>query len=278
MGKKSITILAEHNPAHIFFSGRDAKRASAAIDEIKAAVPDAQLTFIECDLASLASVDEAGKQFNSASSRLDVLLCNAGIMATPAGLTKDGYEIQFGTNHVGHALLIKHLLPVMLRTAESHGDARIVCMTSTGFNNAPSGGIVFKDLRTTQDSGMGSTWARYGQSKLANLLYGAELAQRYPSISVAVVHPGVISTDLVGGLGMLNKALVYATNIGKMKTVDEGVQNQLWASTVGMTHLKSGSFYMPVGEPGKPSKYSKDGKLSEELWNWTQKQLEAHDI
>jgi NAD(P)-dependent dehydrogenase (short-subunit alcohol dehydrogenase family) len=278
LGKKSITILAEHNPAHIFFSGRDAKRASAAIDEIKAAVPDAQLTFIKCDLASLASVDEAGKQFNAASSRLDVLLCNAGIMATPAGLTKDGYEIQFGTNHLGHALLIKHLLPVMLRTAESHGDARIVCLTSTGFNNAPSGGIVFKDLRTTQDSGMGSTWTRYGQSKLANLLYGAELAKRYPSISVAVVHPGVITTDLVGGLGMLNKALVYATNIGKMKTVDEGVQNQLWASTVGMKHLKSGSFYMPVGEPGKPSKYSKDGELSEELWNWTQKQLEAHNI
>ena len=197
-------------------------------------------------------------------------------MAVPLGLTADGYEIQFGTNHLGHALLIKHMLPTMLRTAKDNGDARIVCLTSTGFNVAPKAGIIFKDLRTTMDMGVGSTWTRYGQSKLANLLYGAQLAQRYPSISVAVVHPGVIQTDLVNGLGFANKMIVRLTNIGKMKSPEEGAQNSLWAATADKESLKSGEFYEPVAEPGKHSQLSQDTKLAQELWDWTQKALEGH--
>lgn len=199
-------------------------------------------------------------------------------MAVPPALTADGYEIQFGTNHLGHALLIKHLLPMMLRTAKDYGDARIVCLTSTGFNVAPKAGIIFKDLRTTMDMGVGSTWTRYGQSKLANLLYGAQLAERNPDLSVAVVHPGVIHTDLVNGLGFANKILVRLTNIGKMKSPEEGAQNSLWAATVDKKSLRSGEFYEPVAEPGKHSKLSQNTRLAQELWDWTQKELEGHQL
>ena len=199
-------------------------------------------------------------------------------MAVPLGLTADGYEIQFGTNHVGHALLIKHMLPTMLRTAKDYGDARIVCLTSTAFDIAPKAGIIFKDLRSTMDMGIWSTWTRYGQSKLANLLYGAQLAQHYPDLSVAVVHPGVIQTDLVNGLGFANKMLVRLTNIGQMKSPEEGAQNSLWAATVDKKSLKSGAYYIPVAEPGKHKKLSQDTKLAQELWDWTQKELEGHQL
>ncbi len=198
-------------------------------------------------------------------------------MAIPPALTEDGYEIQFGTNHLGHALLIKHLLPIMLKTAETYGDARIVSLSSLGFEFAPSGGIRFKDLQTKQDFAFGR-WYRYGQSKLANILYGSELAMHHPSISVAVVHPGVIKTDLVNTLGLADRMLLAVTNIGKIITPEQGVQNQLWAATVNKNDLRSGAFYEPVGQPGRSTEYSRDRKLATELWDWTQKQLEGHEV
>lgn len=223
-------------------------------------------------------MDEASKLFTSKSQRLDILICNAGIMAVPAAVTKDGYEIQFGTNHLGHALLIKHLLPVMLKTAELYGDARIVSLTSLGYQVAPSGGIIFETLKTKQEFALFGRWSRYGQSKLANILYAGELAMRYPTISVAAVHPGVIKTDLVNSLGFADRMLVAVTNIGNILTPEQGVQNQLWAATVNKDLLQSGAYYEPVGQLGKPNKYSQDKNLAGELWSWTQKQLEGHEI
>ena len=199
-------------------------------------------------------------------------------MAVPPALTKDGYEIQFGTNHLGHALLIKHLIPVMLSTAKDYGDARIVCLGSTAFSLAPKDGITFKDLHTTMDTGMAASWMRYGQSKLANILYGSQLAQHYPELSVVVIHPGVINTSLVSSLGLVNKMIVRLTNIGQMSTPEEGVQNTLWAATTEKKSLQSGAYYEPVAKLGKHSKLSKDEGLAVRLWDWTQKELEKHEI
>lgn len=276
LGANTLKTLAKHNPSYLFFTGRNEKSAQLITEELQTVAPTAKVTFVKCDLASFASVDEAADQIKTATQRLDILICNAGIMAVPPALTKDGYEIQFGVNHLGHALLIKHLLPTLVRTSETYGDARIVSLTSLGFHITPPNGIVFSKLRTTQDGGIGFGWKRYGQSKLANVLYGAELAKRYPSLTIAVVHPGVIATDLVNKLSFLNKAIVYATNVGKLVKPEEGVWNSLWAATTDKKNFKSGTFYEPVGELGKQSKFSIDTKLQEELWEYTQKQLEGH--
>lgn len=206
-------------------------------------------------------------------------MCNAGIMATPPGLSTDGYEIQFATNHLGHALLIKLLLPTLLQTAqEPNSDVRIVCSSSLGAFFGPKSGIVFKDLRTTQKYLMGGGFIRYGQSKLANILYAAELARRYPEIKTLSIHPGVIETGLVGNLGFWNKALVHVTSYNKMLTSEEGSQNQLWAATAPKDGMTNGSFYEPVGAPGKTDKRTTDASLRKELWEWTEKQLEAYHI
>ena len=199
-------------------------------------------------------------------------------MAKPPGLTEDGYELQFGTNHLGHALLIKLLLPIMLRTAQGPGaDVRITILTSLGFRSHPKGGIVFKNLRTTQDFGPFGSWLRYGQSKLANLLYAAELARRYPNITSTSVHPGVVETGLVGNLGWANKLLVYVTNMGKVIKPEEGAYNQLWAVTAEKSKIINGALYEPVGLlSDKLDKTAKSEKLAAELWEWTENQLQGY--
>ncbi|MCJ1398378.1 hypothetical protein MMC11_001576 [Xylographa trunciseda] len=276
LGKESVLAFAKHHPEHIYFSGRNAESAKAVIDDVKAVVPDVKVTFLECDLASLASVEKAAKQFSTDSQRLDILLCNAGVMALPPGMTQDGYEIQFGTNHVGHALLVKLLLPVLLRTAENpDSDVRVAMLTSLGFRGHPSGGIDFPSLRTDRAGPFGH-WIRYGQSKLANILFASELARRYPSITTASVHPGVIATGLVTSLGFLNSAFVYVTNPFSMLTPEQGAYNSLWATTTKKGNLISGGYYVPVGIPGTHDKESKSEKLAGELWEWTEKELEAY--
>lgn len=160
LGAASIKALAKHNPEHIYFSGRNSNAAQSLITQIKDEIRFVNLTFIKMDFTSLASVKAAVQDFTH--SRLDLLMCNAGIMAVPPGLSKDGYEIQFATNHLGHAMLIQQLLPVLNRTAETPGsDVRIVCLTSEGWKGHPKDGVTFSELKTTQDRFMGS-WVRYG--------------------------------------------------------------------------------------------------------------------
>ncbi|KAF8992356.1 oxidoreductase [Cyathus striatus] len=281
LGKQTLLTLASHSqpPAHIYFTGRNPTTGEAVITEIKAKVPNVNLTFVALDLGSLASIKSAISGLHM--ERLDILICNAGVMAIPAALTKDGYEVQFGTNHLGHALIIRLLLPVLLQTVETNPEnsinsGRIVILTSQGFSLHPTGGIVFKDLRTVQESTFGP-WVRYGQSKLANVLYASELSRRYgDKITSLSVHPGVIKTGLVTGLSWKHRALIHLTTIGKTVSLEEGTWNTLWASTVDKGGVVNGEFYEPVGKPGKHARESKNEKLAGELWEWTENQLEEY--
>jgi len=104
-------------------------------------------------------------------------------VAKPPALSEDGYEIQFAVNHLAHALIIKTLLPALLKSASKpNSDVRIVNLTSAAWRGAPSGGIRFASLNTTQPGFIGH-WFRYSQSKLANIVYASELARRYPEIT-----------------------------------------------------------------------------------------------
>ena len=209
-------------------------------------------------------------------------MLNAGIMAVEPALSVDGYETQFATNHLGHALLVKLLLPVMQETARQPGaDVRIINMTSIAYQQAPKQGIDFATLRTTQDSlgGMipGGKWARYGQSKLAQLLYSQELAKHYPEITTISVHPGIILTGLFENVGFFTKLPVLLISSGKRTPVEEGHYNQCWAATCEKSKLRNGEYYEPIGKVGKrTTKQAKDVKLAGRLWEWTQKEVESH--
>lgn len=132
-------------------------------------------------------------------------------------------------------------------------------------------------LDTVQD-GIAGPWIRYAQSKLANIVYAAELARRYPSITCLSVHPGVIATELVTNLGAFNKAFVYVTTTGQRLTPEEGVHSQLYAAAGAKKEgLVNGGFYMPVGvlANGKLDKVAKSERLATDLWEWTEKALEG---
>ncbi len=137
LGYESVLSLASHNPAQIFFTGRSQSSAAKLLEVCKEKYPSVPVSFVKCDLASLSAVKAAAREMLARTDRLDVVMANAGVMALPPGLTEDGYEIQFGTNHVGHALLVKLLMPVLERTAEGVGDVRVVWSTSLGYQGHP---------------------------------------------------------------------------------------------------------------------------------------------
>jgi NAD(P)-dependent dehydrogenase (short-subunit alcohol dehydrogenase family) len=195
-------------------------------------------------------------------------MCNAGIMAKPPALSRDGYEIQFATNHLGHALMVRKLLPLLQKSSHP----RIVMVSSTAWRGAPSGGIQFSKLNTTQDMPMGR-WLRYGQSKLANMLYAKELAKRIPGILSFSITPGVVNTAMVSESSAFTKAIVYLTS--KVQTVEEGTYNLLWAVTTPRETVRPGAFYEPVGLlSALATKASKDEALAERLWGWTEAELD----
>lgn len=284
LGRETVLSFAGHNPAHIYFTGRSQPSADKAIANVASKYPKTPVTFIKCDLASLASVQAAAKQFLSKETRLDIFNANAGIMAVPPGLTQDGYEIQFGTNHVGHALLVKLLTPVMMATADAGNDVRIVWDTSLGHMGHPSGGIQFEKLKTTHEDAFPvmATWMRYGQSKLANLLYARSYAKHHPSITSVSVHPGVAVTGLVEGLPMMQKVFIYSTSYFMMIPAEKCAWNQQWAATAplgkGQRQVESGTYYEPVGLKPGLSRMAKDDGLADRLWDWTQKELESWEL
>ncbi|KGO76860.1 Permease, cytosine/purine, uracil, thiamine, allantoin [Penicillium italicum] len=273
LGAASAIHLAKHNPSHIYISGRNATNAEKVIKQIHEDNPKLAVTFIKCDLASLSSVKEAAERFTSQHPTLNILMCNAGIMAQPPSTTVDGYELQFGTNHLGHALLIKKLLPLL----KASTDPRIVLLTSQGWGLHPCGGIIFKKLKTAQNISFGGPWVRYGQSKLANLIYARELAKRFPDITSVSVHPGIILTGLDNNLGIKEKMLVYALSWWRIMQPHEGAFSQTWAATVDKAEIWNGGYYEPVGKlaNGKLDSTARDEALAERLWDWTEETLKG---
>ncbi|KAK0619621.1 hypothetical protein B0T14DRAFT_554814 [Immersiella caudata] len=273
LGKQSVLEFSRHEPKEIWLAARNLERAQVAVDDIKKQVPDAPIKLLELDLASFESIKKAAKTFLDASDRLDILMLNAGIMAVDPALTKDGYEIQLGTNHLGHALLAKLLLPVLDKTKRDIPDAdvRVISLSSYGHNSWPRGGFRF-DLLKTPAVELGS-YHCYFQSKLANILWARQFAKEYSQFTVASVHPGLTRTEIMNRSTGTPRVMRVLVNLATplIPSVEQGVKGQLWASV--SKEVKSGEYYEPVGVSGKGSDDSKDDTLAKELWAWTENEL-----
>jgi NAD(P)-dependent dehydrogenase (short-subunit alcohol dehydrogenase family) len=170
--------------ATVVLACRSAERGKAAVDLMKSEVPDAELELATLDLADLASVRQfAGEQVDRP---LDILVNNAGVMALPRRVTADGFEMQFGTNHLGHFALTGLLLPALLAASSP----RVTTLTSGA---AWGGRLNFDDLHGERRYWK---WAAYGQSELANLVFAKELGRRVPKILSTAAHPGFAATRL----------------------------------------------------------------------------------
>ena len=184
--------------------------------------------------------------------------------------------MQFGTNHMGHSLLTKLLLPTLLRTAEESGsDVRIVNVSSFGHYMAPPGGIIYDQDALEKYS----TWRRYGQSKLADLLTARSLQQHYPQLTATSIHPGVIATDLYNsGLGNPIVMAVWK-GISKLFLMDvpHGARTQLWAATGPRAKVRESYYFTPYGKKsGGSGWHAQKPELARQLWEWTEKELVRH--
>jgi NAD(P)-dependent dehydrogenase (short-subunit alcohol dehydrogenase family) len=190
IGHEAARFLAWRG-ARVVLAGRDAARTATAAGQITTEFPEAQVDTVALDLASLESVRAAGAEIRSRYPRMDLLINNAGVMMPPYGRTKDGFELQFGTNHLGHFALTGLILPSLLEVPGS----RVVTISSNGHK---VGRIRFDDLQSERHY---RRMTAYSQSKLANLLFTYELQRRLaaagaPTIAVAA-HPGTSDTALV---------------------------------------------------------------------------------
>eukprot|EP01118_Nematostelium_gracile_P005711 TRINITY_DN1813_c0_g1_i4.p1 TRINITY_DN1813_c0_g1~~TRINITY_DN1813_c0_g1_i4.p1 ORF type:complete len:324 (+),score=90.53 TRINITY_DN1813_c0_g1_i4:36-974(+) len=278
IGKETVRALADHG-AKVYMGARSEQKAKEAIEEIEQKTGK-KVEFLQMDLTSLESIKGAIKEFLTKETELHLLINNAGVMATPYEFTKDGYELQWGTNVVGHFAVTKLLLPTLLSTAEKskEGDVRVINVSSAGHAMAPSGGIHFDDLKLENFS----TWTRYGQSKLGNILLTNALTERYKDKGLysLSLHPGVIKTNLFETTAMSkdNKFLAGILNmLGNpfMMTPENGALNQLYAATSPeVVSLKlNGAYLTPVGNKSNASSYGRDAKLADRMWQYLEEEM-----
>jgi len=264
--------------ARVVLGARDPRKATRTIDEIHRGIPDARLEALSLDLADLASVHLAAEEFAGTHERLDVLVNNAGVMATPLLLTADGFELQIGTNHLGHFALTGLLLPSLLRAERP----RVVNVSSTF--HWP-GRIRLDDLNWEAGYDRG---AAYSQSKLANLLHARELQRRFVGARIdataVAAHPGWAAThlqtrgaELAGGWrGRLMVQAMRGMNLVFAQNAAMGALPQLYAATA--PGVEPGGFYGPsfaefrgYPSPSPSSGRSKDPQLAQALWQLSER-------
>jgi NAD(P)-dependent dehydrogenase (short-subunit alcohol dehydrogenase family) len=253
--------------ARVVLACRNLGKGHAAVDEVRAVVPEAQLQLEELDLASLASVRGFAERFKATHDGLDLLINNAGVMAPPRRRTADGFELQFGTNHLGHFLLTTLLLEQM----EGRDDARVVTLSSTAHK---MGRINFDNLNGDRRY---FRWNAYSQSKLANLLFALELDRRLRSegstVKSLAAHPGYAATNLQSAAPPLVDRLVMKVGNAVVAQSDEmGALPILYAATQpgleGGTYVGPDSFREQRGHPTivQPSGRARDAETARRLW------------
>ena len=248
LGYQTVLRLARKG-AHVLLAARDRTRGQAALERLAAEAPGSHIELAQLDLADLASVERFSAGFLASGQELDVLVNNAGVMAIPhRETTAQGYERQFGTNHLGHFALTGRLLPVLVKRPGS----RVVTLSSNRHKSAKA--INFDDL---QGEHTYRPWGAYDQSKLANAMFVLELDRRLRAAGVDIVsagaHPGFAATNLQfsgprsGGTSLVNQVMGFGTRLFGQPASD-GALPQLYAATAEGVH--GGEYFGPDG-PGE---------------------------
>jgi NAD(P)-dependent dehydrogenase (short-subunit alcohol dehydrogenase family) len=251
--------------AHVIMACRNAEKGQAAADQIRREIPEASLDVVALDLASLSSVREFAAGYDR--DQLDLLINNAGVMVPPRTTTEDGFELQIGTNHLGHFALTGLLLPKLMATPQ----ARVVTVSSTAHK---FGKIDFEDLQRERSY---RRWFAYGQSKLANLLFMLELDRRLrvagsELLSVAA-HPGYAATNLQFAATPSRLERIGSVVLNHVVAQDalHGALPTLYAATAD---IPGGSFVGPDGFQEMrghptlvtPTRAAQDPETARRLW------------
>jgi NAD(P)-dependent dehydrogenase (short-subunit alcohol dehydrogenase family) len=259
LGYETAAALAARG-AHVVLAVRNLDKGKAAADLIVRRYPGAEVSLQELDLTSLESVREAANQLRAAHDRIDLLVNNAGVMMTPKSTTKDGFELQFGTNHLGHFALTGRLLDRLLATPGS----RVVTVSSMGHR---AGRIRFDDLQSERRY---HRLSAYGQSKLANLLFTYELQRRLAGTNTVAVaaHPGGSSSELSrylpSAVQLVFRPLEQDTEMGALPTLRAATD----PDATGGQYFGPGGFAEMRGYPKVVASNgrSHDGAVQRRLW------------
>ncbi|KAI1769314.1 short-chain dehydrogenase [Hypoxylon sp. FL1150] len=232
--------------ADVFITARDVAKGEQVAEEIKADGKPGNVEVIQVDLGSLKSIQAGADEFlRKSGNKLNVLINNAGIMACPKGKTEDGFELQFGTNHLGHFYLFHLVKDALLASATPSFNSRVVSVSSAGHRRTA---INFDDLHF--DHTEYSPFVAYGQSKLANIHFANELDRRYQSRNLRAVslHPGGIITPLARYLPS-TKELEDDPEIWKiLKDPAQGAATTVWAAVAKELEGKGGIYLDDVAE------------------------------
>lgn len=255
-------------------AARDEAKGRDAILSIQSSLETpVDIRCLQLDLASFESIHAAADKFTSECNRLDTLILNAGVMAVSSGTTKEGFDLQLGTNHIGHVLLTKLLLPTLRKTAAAttSSDVRMISVSSAAWQVGPSVSVMMNPEMLSNTT----KWTRYGASKIANILFAAEFSRRYPEITAVSLHPGAIDTGLYDHSRNSNPIVKYgmAVAMSFFSTPKEGALSHLWAAGVKKEKLTNGEYYTPVGQKGWRNPHVYDEEAGRTLWEWTEGQI-----
>jgi NAD(P)-dependent dehydrogenase (short-subunit alcohol dehydrogenase family) len=265
----------------VIIAGRSPEKGADAVARVQRVVPHATVRFEKLDLADLSSVVSFGQRMKNEKKSLDLLVNNAGIMVPPKRQeTRDGFELQFGTNYIGHFALTAHLMPLLSKGTE----ARVVTVSSVA---ARAGNIDFDDINSEKHY---RPMEAYSQSKLACLMFALELQDRSQAagwgVSSIAAHPGVSRTDLLhnapGRNSLQGLARTYLWFL--FQPVAQGALPQLFAAT--SKDAKSGGYYGPdrLGEtrghpqPARIPPQALDRAASKQLWEISHRMIEAKNF
>jgi len=285
LGLETARVLAL-NGAKVILSCRNKEKGLAAVDKIKSTVPNALVEFMSLDLASLKSIREFSSQFLATHPRLDILINNAGIMACPKSYTADGFEMQFGVNHLGHFYLTNLLLDRLKESGRPESPSRVVNVSSlANFMVGPAQGILFDDIQGDKYN----AWLRYGNSKLANILFTNELSKRCQGHNVISVslHPGVIyDTNLANsdnlGIGgklkfmfALQKGGLSAMRKDKNKTIPQGAATTILASLD--PNIENAGYYFDCANSNGRNMHhhARNDEMASKLWDLSEKMINS---
>jgi NAD(P)-dependent dehydrogenase (short-subunit alcohol dehydrogenase family) len=272
LGYQTAMRLAQAG-AEVALTGRNETKGREAVSKIRNQFPDANISFEALDLANLASVADFARRFATAHASLDLLINNAGVMALPTRqTTADGFEMQFGTNYLGHYALTAQLLPLLRRAHQP----RVVSLSSIAHR---TGFIQFSDL---QGERFYSPWKAYNQSKLAMLMFALELQRRSDAADWNLIstasHPGWARTDLFAngpGFGLISVASQFAAPLFS-QSAESGALPTLFAAT--SPQAEGGGYYGPNGlyelrgppAPARIMPQARDKAAAAKLWDVSQ--------
>jgi NAD(P)-dependent dehydrogenase (short-subunit alcohol dehydrogenase family) len=263
LGRETARALASVG-ARVILAGRDEDKLATVALQIVQSVPGATVEVGHLDLTSLAQVRQFAGEFLATNDGLHLLINNAGVMATPFEHTRDGFELQFGTNHIGHFLLTGLLAPALLRDPPS----RIVNLSSGGHMSSD---ILWDDLNFERHPY--DPFIAYGQSKTANILFTVELERRLSGRGVHsyAVHPGLVGTKL--GRYMTPEVVAQLMERAKQgggmptrKSLEQGAATSVWAATAPGLEAVGGSYLADCQVSDHHATWALDPDAAARLW------------